>query len=116
MRFPGASTYAASKAAVVAFTDCLQVELSGTGVTTLCLVTPGIKTRMFDEIDAKYSHLISVPTDHITADQYAQQIKDKIISDAPFLMPKGMTTLGLWISRHTPALFQSAIKYKYKRK
>ncbi len=55
MHFPCASTYAASKAAVVAFTDCIEAELKGTGVSTLCLVTPGIKTRMFDEIDSKYA-------------------------------------------------------------
>jgi short-subunit dehydrogenase len=53
MHFPCASTYAASKAAVVAFTNCIDAELSGTGVSTLCLVTPGIKTRMFDEIEIK---------------------------------------------------------------
>ncbi len=32
MHFPCASTYAASKAAVLAFSDCLQIELQGTGV------------------------------------------------------------------------------------
>ncbi|MFN7825517.1 MAG: SDR family NAD(P)-dependent oxidoreductase, partial [Pseudobdellovibrionaceae bacterium] len=40
MHFPCATTYAASKAAVIAFTDSLRAELKGTGVTTLVLVTP----------------------------------------------------------------------------
>lgn len=57
MHFPCASTYAASKAAVVAFTDCIEMELAGTGVSTLCLITPGIKTRMFDEIEIKYAKI-----------------------------------------------------------
>ncbi len=39
MHFPCASTYAASKAAVWAFTDCIEQELKGTGVSTLCLFT-----------------------------------------------------------------------------
>lgn len=72
MHFPCASTYAASKAAVVAFTDCLQAELVGTGVSTLCLVTPGIKTRMFDEIDKKYSKNLEIPTESISTEEYAQ--------------------------------------------
>ena len=53
MHFPCASTYAASKAAVLAFSNCLQLEVAGTGVSTLCLVTPGIQTRMFNQISEK---------------------------------------------------------------
>ena len=43
--FPAATTYAASKAGVVAFTESLRRELKGTGVTTLHLVTPGVDTE-----------------------------------------------------------------------
>lgn len=115
MHFPCASTYAASKAAVVAFTDCLQAELNGTGVSTLCLVTPGIKTRMFDEIDQKYSKNFEVPTDSISTEQYAEQIKQKILDDETYLWPTGATGVGLWISKYMPILFHKEIQRRFKR-
>jgi uncharacterized protein len=46
--FPGATTYAASKHAVVGFSESLRRELKGTGVSVLHLVTPGVKTDMGD--------------------------------------------------------------------
>jgi short-subunit dehydrogenase len=95
MHFPCASTYAASKAAVVAFTDCLEAELAGTGVSTLCLVTPGIKTRMFDEIEVKYGKNLEVPGDSISTDEYARRIRRAIEGDKRYLLPNGATAVGL---------------------
>ena len=46
MRFPGVSTYSASKAGVTAFTECLRRELRDTGVSTLEIVTGGVDTEM----------------------------------------------------------------------
>jgi len=115
MHFPCASTYAASKAAIVAFTNCLQAELNGTGVSTLCLVTPGIKTRMFDEIDDKYSKNFQIPTDSISPEEYAEKIKEKIISDETYLFPQGSTGVGLWISKYLPFLFHKEIQRRFKR-
>ena len=43
--FPAASTYAASKAGVVALTESLRRELDGTGVRALHVVTPGREHR-----------------------------------------------------------------------
>ena len=48
----------------MAFTACLDRELQPTGVTTLCLVTPGIKTRMFDDIEVKYAKMIKRSIEH----------------------------------------------------
>lgn len=115
MHFPCASTYAASKAAVVAFTDCVQAELQGTGVSTLCLVTPGIKTRMFDEIEIKYGQNFEVPTDSISPEEYAEQIKQAILKDETYLIPGGTTGLGLWISKYVPALFRKEVQRRFKR-
>lgn len=115
MHFPCASTYAASKAAVVAFTDCIEAELAGTGVTTLCLVTPGIKTRMFDEIDVKYSKNFDIPKDSITPEEYAKKISTAIESDSTYLLPSGATAFGLWLARYVNPLFRSAIKKKFHR-
>lgn len=115
MHFPCASTYAASKAAVVAFTDCIQAELTNTGVSTLCLITPGIKTRMFDEIETKYSKNFEVPKDSISAEEYAKKIKSAIESDSTYLLPDDTTAIGLWIARYLNPLFRSVVAKKFKR-
>jgi short-subunit dehydrogenase len=115
MHFPCASTYAASKAAVLAFTDCLEIELKETGVSTLVLITPGIKTRMFDDIDTKYSDHLEVPQDSISTEEYAQQIKAAIFDDRSALMPKGLTAIGLWVSKYLPALFKFGTLRRFHR-
>jgi len=48
---PTATTYAASKAGVAAFTSALHRELRRTGVTTLTMVTPAVATEMLTEVD-----------------------------------------------------------------
>ncbi|MCO5144004.1 MAG: SDR family NAD(P)-dependent oxidoreductase [Oligoflexia bacterium] len=115
MHFPCASTYAASKAAIVAFTNCLSLELKETGVSTLCLITPGIKTRMFDQIKEKYEQNIQIPTDSISADQYAEKIKAAIESDQEYLYPSGSTAIGLWIAKHMNFLFRRAALNRFHR-
>jgi len=115
MHFPCATTYAASKAAVLAFTNCLQAELRGTGVSTLCLLTPGIQTRMFAEIETKYGKNLEVPTDAISPEKYAEQVFAAIQSDQPMLEPSGVTGLGLAISRYLPGLFRQAALSRFQR-
>lgn len=115
MHFPCATTYAASKAAVLAFTQCLELELKGTSVSTLCLVTPGIKTRMFDDISSKYSKNFVVPNESITPDQYAQLIRQAILKDHTHLWPGGSTQWGLRTARNFPFLFKSIISRYFHR-
>lgn len=115
MHFPCASTYAASKAAVAAFTDCIRLELKETGVTTLLLITPGIKTRMFDEIDTLYSKNIEVPQDSISPAQYAKMIREAIINDIPVLEPSGLTGVGLRTAKYARSLFEFAVMRRFKR-
>ena len=52
--FPGATTYAAAKTGVVAFSESLRRELRGTGVQVLHLVTPGVDTDMLDDTRRVY--------------------------------------------------------------
>ena len=52
--FPSASTYAAAKTGVVAFSESLRRELKGTGVSVLHLVTPGVATDMLDDTKQVY--------------------------------------------------------------
>lgn len=115
MHFPCASTYAASKAAVIAFTDCIELELKGTGVGTLCLITPGIKTRMFDEIDKKYGKNFETPTDSISPSQYAAMIKEAILLDLEYLTPRGATGAGLRVAKYMPGVFRWAVSKRFSR-
>lgn len=115
MHLPCASTYSAGKAAVWAFTDCLQQELKGTGVSTLCLFTPGIKTRMFDKIDELYSKNFETPKDTISPEQYALQILDAVKSDQAYLEPTGTTGFALKIAQHFRGFFSWAAGKRFHR-
>ena len=115
MHFPCASTYAASKAAVWAFTDCLQQELKGTGVSTLCLFTPGIKTRMFDKIDELYSKNLETPKDSISPAEYAKQIIAAIKSDQVYLEPSGLTGIGFTVAQNFKSIFNRIVSSKFNR-
>lgn len=115
MHFPCASTYAASKAAVWAFTDCLQAELRGTGVSALCLITPGIKTRMFDDISSKYGKNFNLPLDSISPEDYSLLIKEAILDDRPILLPHGKTRIGLGFAKFMPSIFNQLISAYFKR-
>lgn len=115
MHFPCASTYAASKAAVLAFTNSLRQELKGTAVTTLVLLTPGVKTRMFDQIEPLYGQNLDVPRDTITPDRYAEMIREAVLEDLPVLSPGGVTGVGLTMARHLPKIFDFAVALKFRR-
>jgi short-subunit dehydrogenase len=116
MNFPGASTYAASKAAVLAFTNCLRAELKGTGVSTLVLMTPGVETRMFREIPKFFGanldlgFLTSIPPK-----KYAQMIREAILEDLPELKPTGFTGAGLLVARHVPKMFENVVMKRFQR-
>jgi hypothetical protein len=116
MHFPGASTYSASKAAVWAFTNCLQLELKNTGVTTLNLVSPGIRTRIFDQILETYGKHLKVPDTTIPPQKYAEMIREAVLLDLTALEPKGgLTGWGLKVNRYLPEVFNFAVSKRYKR-
>lgn len=115
MHFPAASTYAASKAGVVAFTDCLRMELKNTGVTTLLLITPAVNTRMFEEVEALYSKSFQVPTDSISPSKYAQMIREAILHDLDILEPGGITGVGLKLAKFMKPLFEMEVARRFKR-
>ncbi len=115
MHFPCATTYAASKAAVWAFSDCLQQELKGTGVSTLCLFTPGIKTRMFDKIEDLYSKNFETPKDSISPEEYAVKILNAVKSDAVYLEPTGATGFAFTVAQNFKGLFNWVVAKRFQR-
>jgi uncharacterized protein len=116
MHIPGATTYSASKAAVFAFTECLKNELHGTKVTTLNLVTPSIKTGMYDEIAEKYGeNFDDTPGDALSPQIYVKMIREAVLNDLPMLEPQGMTGIGLKIAKYIPQVFDWGARRKFKR-
>jgi short-subunit dehydrogenase len=116
MHFPCATTYAASKAAVAAFTECLKTELAGTGVSTLLLITPGIETRMFKDIPKKYGKNLDVSfLTSITPKKYAEIIREAILEDLDTLKPHGLSGIGLRFAQHLPEAFQKLVTKKFTR-
>ena len=98
--FPAASTYAAAKAGVVAFTESLRRELAGTGVTTLHLVTPGVRTDMLDATAEVYGgHFDTSGWDEQEPEEWAAKVVAAIASDRTILGPGGKTAVAKLASR-----------------
>jgi uncharacterized protein len=98
--FPAATTYAATKAGVVAFTESLRRELKGTGVTALHLVTPGVDTDMLDATDAVYGrHVDTSGWDRQAPAEWAAKVVDAIERDKTILGPGGKTAIAKLASR-----------------
>lgn len=116
MFFPCASTYAASKAAVVAFTESLKQELRGTGVSTLLLLTPGVKTQMYEDIEKLYGEYLDLSfLSSIPAEKWADQVANAIETGEETLWPQGLTRFGVFIAHHFPALFEWLVRKKFSR-
>lgn len=106
INFPRASTYAASKAAVLAFTNSLKAELRGTGVSTLILVTPGTETPVLKDIPKIFS---------TSPKQYAQMIREAVLEDLTELKPSGLPGAGLMVAQHIPKIFENVVFKRFKR-
>jgi len=116
MRFPMASTYAASKAALAAYSECLRAELKSTDVKVLTLYTPGIKTDMFDDLSVRYGKKMDLKMmSSITIEEYAVMVLDAIESGKAVLRPKGSSGFGLWLAQHFPSLFSRLANQYFKR-
>lgn len=116
MFFPCASTYAASKAAVVAFTECLSQELEGTGVSTLLVITSGVKTEMYDDIANLYGDNLDLDfLSAIPGDKWAKMVFDSIARGDRICWPPGASRFGVWFAHHFPTLFQRVIRSKFHR-
>jgi short-subunit dehydrogenase len=113
---PAASTYGASKAGLLHFTNCLRQELRGTGVSTLTLITPGVKTDMFDDIHQQYKKNIDTRfLTSITADEWAEQVWKAIEGDEHTLLPKGSERVGVFLSTYLPSLIEGRFDRYFQR-
>jgi short-subunit dehydrogenase len=107
--FPAASTYAASKAGVVALSESLRRELKGTGVGVLHVVTPGVNTDMLDATEAVYGrHMDTSGWDKVEPAEWAQKVLEAVEADRHILGPGGRTAYAKLASRG-PAFVLDAI-------
>lgn len=114
--FPCSSTYAASKAGVVAFTESIAQELRGTGVTTLLLITAGVKTDMFDSMEGFFGDKMNLDlVSAVPAEVWAARVLEAIESDRQVLHPGGMENVILFVGRHFPGLLKRIIRGQFKR-
>jgi uncharacterized protein len=114
--FPAATSYAATKAGVVAFTESLRRELRGTGVTTLHLVTPGVDTEMLDATDAVYGrHVDTSGWDRQAPDEWAAKVVEAIEADRKILGPGGKTAVAKLASRGPGFLVDAISRSMFSR-
>lgn len=107
--FPAASTYAASKAGVVGFTESLRRELRGTGVHAMHTVTPGVATDMLEATDEVYGrHMDTSGWDRMGPEVWAAKVVSAVEDDRRMLGPGGRSSL-VKLAAHAPALVLDAI-------
>jgi uncharacterized protein len=115
--FPAASTYAASKAGVVALSESLRRELRGTGVTVLHLVTPGVDTDMLDATESVYGrHMDTSAWDKVSPAEWAEKVLAAVRADRAVLTPGGKTGLARVVSRGPRVLLDLASARMFSRR
>ena len=116
MFLPCASTYAASKAGVIAFTESLRNELQGTNVSNLVMITPGVKTRMFEEIPELYSSHVNLDfMASIPAEKWVKKVFNSVEKDESVCWPQGKTLVGVKMGQHFPKLLSRVVGPYFKR-
>lgn len=114
--FPAASTYAASKAGVVALSESLRRELAGTGVDVLHVVTPGVKTDMLAATEEVYGrHLDTSGWTSVEPEEWARRVVEAIEADKSMLGPGGRLEAARLLSRGPAKLLDVVSARVYQR-
>jgi short-subunit dehydrogenase len=114
---PAASTYAASKAGVVAFSESLRRELHGTGVRVLHLVTPGVETQMLTATEELYGrHMDTTGWDHVPAEEWAERVIEAIKGDRRVLGPGGRSAVAKLLAAGPAFLLDGVSARAFRRR
>jgi hypothetical protein len=85
-------------------------------VSTLLLITAGVKTEMYDEIHDLYGgHLELDFLNSIPVEDWAAKILDAVESDQDILWPPGSSRVGVNLAHHLPSFFEKLISGKFHR-
>lgn len=113
---PDNSTYSATKAGVVAFSEALRRELEATNVSVLHLVTPGVDTEMFQDVEATYArNKKPIKLDKIPAAVWAKKVVAAMETDKTILSPSGSTGILKVISRGPKWLVDTVSRKMFKK-
>lgn len=114
--FPAASTYAASKAGVVALSESLRRELKDTGVGVLHLVTPGVDTDMLDDTEEVYGrHMDTSSWTKVQPEEWAERVVKAIEEDDHVLGPGGRLSIAKLASRGPATLLDTISEKMFSR-
>ena len=114
--FPAATTYAAAKTGVVAFSESLRRELDGTGVNVLHLVTPGVDTDMLDATRELYGrHMDAGSWSDTSAEEWAAKVVRAVERGDHVLGPGGRLALAKLASRGPAALLDTLSRRMFTR-
>lgn len=114
--FPGATTYAASKAGVVALSESLRRELRGTGVDVLTVITPGVDTEMLTATEDVYGrHMDTSSWDKVTAQVWAAKMIKALQAGDSELSPGGKTGLAKLASRGPSGVMDAVTARMFSR-
>jgi short-subunit dehydrogenase len=115
--FPAASTYAASKAGVVALSESLRRELKPAGVDVMHLVTPGVRTEMLDDTEAVYGrHMKTEGWPSIPPEQWAAKVVDAMKSGDHIVGPGGRLAFAKLASRGPAAVLDAFSSRMFSRR
>jgi short-subunit dehydrogenase len=115
---PGISSYAATKAGVVGFTECLARELEGTGVGVLELVTGGVDTDMLAVARAELNRNYGEQTDSWVQYQpreWAAKVVRAIADDEDVVGPGGAAALAKLATRAPRWVLNAASSRAFSR-
>ena len=114
--FPAATTYAAAKTGVVAFSESLRRELDGTGVNVLHLVTPGVDTDMLDATREVYGrHMDAGSWSDTSPEEWAAKVVRAVERGDHVLGPGGRLALAKLASRGPAALLDTVSRRMFSR-
>lgn len=113
---PGISTYAATKAGVIGFTECLARELRDTDVTVLELVTGGVDTDMLAVAREELAdHMDTSSFTQYSSQEWAEKVVEAISSDKQVVGPGGKAALGKLATRGPRWLVDAATASAFER-
>src|SRR4051812_25239233 len=113
---PAVTTYAASKAGIVGFSEALRRELRETGVDVMHVVTPGVQTDMLEKTDEQYGRYADTSSwDRIEPREWAGKIVGAIESGDHILGPGGKTAFAKLASRAPASVLDAAAARMFSR-
>ena len=114
---PAVTTYSATKAGVVAFSEALRREVDGTGVQVLHVVTPGVDTAMLDATDEQYGRYADTSNwSRVEPAAWAAKIVGAVEAGDRILGPGGRTALAKLASRGPAVVLDQAARRTFSRR